>query len=156
MDRQQSTQCIQSKLCSVKTIVLDLDGTVYKGNYLIEGVKEAIDNMRKQGLEVVFCTNNSSQLSDTICKKLVRMGIDCQISDIYSSGQLAIDFVKKNGNKNTFIVGSEELVKGFMDQQVMISEENDSEILVIGMDTNFTYDKLKKAIRSALKSKIIV
>ena len=36
----------------IKAILLDLDGTVYNGNKLIDGVDKAIENMRMQNIQV--------------------------------------------------------------------------------------------------------
>ena len=74
----------------IKAILLDLDGTVYNGNKMIDGADKAIKNMRMQNIEVIFCTNNSSTLPSSIAMKLNNMGIECGESDILSSGTMAI------------------------------------------------------------------
>ena len=51
-------------------LATDLDGTIYKGNKLIDGVKDCYENLIHNNVEIYFITNNSSQTPDEIKEKL--------------------------------------------------------------------------------------
>ena len=51
-------------------IATDLDGTIYKGQTLIEGAKNGILEIINAGIEIYFTTNNSSQSPSEIKDKL--------------------------------------------------------------------------------------
>ena len=44
-----------------KAVAFALDGTVYRGSKLIDGIDEVIRHCRKLGKSVFFLTNNSSR-----------------------------------------------------------------------------------------------
>lgn len=136
--------------------MLDLDGTVYRGNTLIEGSVEAIENMRSHGIKVFFCTNNSSKMPENISKKLNNLGIKCDNNDILSSGHMAIRYVKENQLKNVYISGTKELKIGFLDAGIKTCGANESETMVIAMDPNFDYVKLTEGVRAAINAKTII
>ena len=54
----------------MKTIATDLDGTLFNGETLIDGVKESILEIRSNNIDIYFTTNNSSQSPLEIRDKL--------------------------------------------------------------------------------------
>ena len=48
----------------------DLDGTIYKGNELIDGVEETYKLLIKENINIIFITNNSSESPDVLKLKL--------------------------------------------------------------------------------------
>ena len=51
-------------------IATDLDGTIFKGQTLIDGVKEGVLEIISKGIDVYYTTNNSSQTPSEIKDKL--------------------------------------------------------------------------------------
>ena len=51
-------------------IATDLDGTIFKGQTLIDGVKEGLLKIINGGIEIYYTTNNSSQTPSEIKDKL--------------------------------------------------------------------------------------
>ena len=51
-------------------IATDLDGTIFKGQTLIDGVKEGLLKIINEGIEIYYTTNNSSQTPSEIKDKL--------------------------------------------------------------------------------------
>ena len=51
-------------------IATDLDGTLYKGHTLIDGVKKGLLKIINEGIEIYYTTNNSSQSPNEIKDKL--------------------------------------------------------------------------------------
>ena len=58
----------------VKMFVLDMDGTFYLGDRLIEGSLDFLEKVRATGRRFVFFTNNSSRIPSFYQKKLEKMG----------------------------------------------------------------------------------
>lgn len=69
-----------------KAVAFALDGTVYRGSQLIDGVDEVIRHCRKLGKSIFFLTNNSSETRSQIFHKLRGMGIDCTFREVLTSG----------------------------------------------------------------------
>ena len=51
-------------------IATDLDGTLFKGQTLIDGVREGLIEIISEGIEIYYTTNNSSQTPSEIKNKL--------------------------------------------------------------------------------------
>ena len=137
-------------------IMLDLDGTVYKGDKLIDGVAEAIENMREQGVQVLFCTNNSSKLPKSIANKLNNLGIDCNEDEIISSGAMAIHYIWDHNLTNVFVSGTDELKKEFEKNNIRLCEPDKTETFLIAMDPDFNYSRLTEGLRAATIAKKII
>ena len=57
----------------VKMFVLDMDGTFYLGDRLIEGSLDFLEKVKETGRRFVFFTNNSSRIPSFYQKKLEKM-----------------------------------------------------------------------------------
>ena len=92
-------------------IATDLDGTLFKGQTLIDGVKEGINEIINNGIEIYYTTNNSSQSPIEIKDKLeylLQLNID--ISKIITP-LVIFQNLYSNNKSNIFIYGSDNLKK---------------------------------------------
>ncbi len=141
---------------SLHTVLMDLDGTVYRGDELIDGAAETVRFIRSRGLRLFFFTNNSEKNRQQIADKLTGMGIDCGEGDIINSGYIAALMIKERGYGKVFLSGSDNLREEFERNGIPLAEDGDVDALVIGMDTRFTFEKMKRALNAALSAKTII
>lgn len=59
--------------------VFDLDGTIWRGNEVIEGVLEALELLRKLGKKVLFMTNNSMKSRGSYLDKCLQVGLPAHV-----------------------------------------------------------------------------
>ena len=82
-------------------IATDLDGTLFKGQTLIDGVREGLIEIIREGIEIYYTTNNSSQTPNEIKNKLedlLQLNIDVSkiitplviFQNLYSDNKLNI------------------------------------------------------------------
>lgn len=141
----------------IKAIMMDLDGTVYKGDSLVSGSCELIDWFRKQGIRVFFSTNNSEKSRADVSDKLIRLGISCNRDDIISSGFVSAAYAKKSELKSVYVCGTDGLKHELQEQGVDLIEDcYDAKNTIIGMDSKYDYNKLTLAVRAALQSEMII
>jgi ribonucleotide monophosphatase NagD (HAD superfamily) len=62
------------RLSGIRTVLLDLDGTLYVGSQVVAGAPEAVRWLRAQGLTVRFTTNTDSIPPATLADRLARLG----------------------------------------------------------------------------------
>lgn len=142
---------------NIKAVVFDLDGTIYYGSKMIDGVEETLEYMKKLGKRVFFLTNNSTKTRKQVFEKLVKMGVKCELEQVYTSGYVASIYAEKEGLKNIFIFGSDNLKSEFENRGIeVVTDEEVAENLLIGYDTNFTYEKVTQALHVALKGNTII
>ena len=121
-------------LQDVKCFLLDMDGTFYLGNELIEGSLEFIEKVLASGRDFMFLTNNSSHNAGFYVQKLARMGLTIDRSHVMTSGEATCE--KLNAlypGRRAFVLGNEFLVEEFREAGIPVDQES-PEIVVIGFD----------------------
>jgi len=133
-------------------LVFDMDGVIYRGNSPIEGAREVIEYLIKGDIPFVFLTNNSTRTPQMYREKLLSMGIDVPAERIVTSGLATRLYMKKHMKPGKiFVIGG----KGLHEEMERLGwgavslEEcregkwKDIEHVVVGLDPNLTYEKLK-------------
>ena len=101
-----------ANLKSKKLYLFDMDGTIYLENKLFDGVKELLDNIKNNGGNYVFITNNSSKSVDDYVKKLERLGLDVTKENFFTSTQATIELLKSDyKDKLIYAQGTKSFIK---------------------------------------------
>lgn len=134
---------MNEKLKRVKCFLLDMDGTVYLGNRLIDGAIDAVNRMNAFS-RAMFLTNNSSASRTDYEKKLSKMGFTVTIDDIFTSGNATVEYLNSHyAGKKIFLFGNSNLRDEFEKGGIILEEEN-PDLAVVGFDTTFDYHRLEK------------
>ena len=130
------------KLSSVRGFLLDMDGTFYLDDRLLEGALRFIDLVREQGKEYLFLTNNSSRHRGQYAEKIRRLGLDISDDAVLTSGEATALHLKKDHlGADIFLVGTPSLEDEFRAHGFHLVQ-HDPQFLVLGFDTTLTYQKL--------------
>jgi len=127
-----------------KVFFFDLDGTLYLGNELFEGVIETIKALKEQGKHYFFLSNNSSKSTSDYLKKLNKLSLNATRENIILSQHPTISYLKKNNYTTVFLLGNKSLKEEFIEEGFALSESN-PEIIVLAFDQELTYNRLAKA-----------
>lgn len=132
--------------------ILDLDGVVYRGNERVPYAKEFVLNARSSGDAVRFLTNKAAHSRDTYSETLTSMGIPTSPADVMTSGYAtALYFVEQGVQGKTVYRISEDGLDEELEavgMRVLKDDEEPSariDYVVVGMDRQFTYTKLRRA-----------
>lgn len=132
----------------IEYFLLDLDGTFYLGNELIDGALRFLHALEQKGKRYLFLTNNSSKNKSAYRSKLLAMGCDVDEEKIFTSGEATTIYL--NGLKpdsKVFLLGTPLLEEEFRKAGFQLVNYTDDrpDFVVLGFDTTLTYDKLWKA-----------
>lgn len=132
-------------------VVLDLDGTVYRGGSPIAGAPGAIDRLRERGLSVLFFSNNPTKSREAYVSRLAEMGIETDASEVLSAGTVTTAYLAKHHPEDpTFLVGSDGLREQLVAADLPVTDDTDAaEVLVASWDDEFHYDDMTDAYRAA-------
>ena len=133
-----------SELVNKKIYFFDLDGTIYLGDVLFEGVAELIEILKGNNKSFFFLSNNSSKSTSDYLRKLNNMNLNISRENIILSQHPTIDYLKKENYDKIFLLGTESLKKEFREEGFIITE-TDPDILVLAFDQDLTYERLEKA-----------
>jgi len=135
------------QLTGKKLFVLDMDGTFYLGDRLLDGSKEFFNKLAETGRKLLFFTNNASKSPEFYIKKLEKMGCRITRENIMTSGDVTIKFLHENySGKKVYLVGTPMLEETFRNAGIQIVDE-DPDIVVVSFDLTLTYEKISKACK---------
>jgi len=135
---------ITTNLENIEAIFLDLDGTIYMGDGLIDGAVDFLNRIEKRGIKRFFLSNNSSKSVNQYLTKLEMMGIPATKEEILLSTHDLLSWLSTENITDTYLVGTEGM-KEMLDDAGINTVSNDPEFVVLGYDTEITYEKLTKA-----------
>ena len=135
----------QSIYSDIQCFIVDMDGTFYLGDELLDGALDFAKAVKEKGKRFFFFTNNSSHEAGKIAEKLNRLGYPAGKDDIIISSHVCIDFIKRNRpGKTVYLLGNENMTADFVEAGIPFDDEN-PDIVVLGFDTTLTYEKIRKA-----------
>lgn len=132
-------------LKKIKLFLLDMDGTFYLGDKLLDGSAHFVQKINVvDGKDFVFLTNNSSKSRADYVKKLDAMGFDFSADKVMTSGEATTIYLNQTKpNARVYLVGTPTLCEEFSGAGITLTEEN-PDFAVLGFDTTLTYEKLWK------------
>jgi HAD superfamily hydrolase (TIGR01450 family) len=131
-----------------KYFILDLDGTLYAGSQLFPYSVNFLEAVRNTGRKPVFLTNNSSRSNRGYYEKLHSLGIAKDLEEIYTSGTATVEYLRRQGMKRLFVVGTPSMEGEFVEAGFELSDgtgDAKPQAVVLTFDTTFTYDKFCRA-----------
>jgi HAD superfamily hydrolase (TIGR01450 family) len=137
---------------------LDLDGTVYLDDRLLPGAAETIGRIRSGGAPVVFVTNKPLESADDYARKLTRLGIRADRSDIVTAVDSTIRYLQAQHDGARLLTIAEPLVDqtcadaGF----AVVTDPERADVVLVSFDRGFDYGKLHAAYRAVRRGAVIV
>ena len=129
-------------MAQVRCFLLDMDGTFYLGEQLLDGALRFIDVLHQQGREFLFLTNNSSKDSGQYVEKFTRLGLSIPREKIMTSGEAtAMHIEQLKPGARVYIVGTAALENEFVERNFVLTDQS-PDFAVLGFDTTLTYDKM--------------
>lgn len=128
----------------------DLDGTLYLGDQLIQGADRAIAALRETGARVVFVTNKPLETTADYARKLTRLGIPAEASDVISAIDALVLYLKRtHPDARVLAVAEPVLVRELEDAGFTVtSDPLETDVVVVSFDRTFNYDKLTRAYQA--------
>jgi phosphoglycolate/pyridoxal phosphate phosphatase family enzyme len=140
---------------AVKTIefdglVCDLDGVVYRGDDAIPGAVDTVNELRRRGVRVVFCTNNSRSTVTQYQHKLDALGIDSSDEDIVTSAVVTGEvFRQRNmGGAGAIVVGGDGVLESLRTAGLRVlgaDDDSRADVVVVGYDPEFDYSAMRRS-----------
>ncbi len=131
-------------------VVLDLDGTVYRGNEVVSGVIDAIAGLRRRGIETLFFSNNPTKSQEAYADHLGRLGIEAAPREILSAGTVTTRYLaEEHRGDAVFLIGGEGLEAQFEAAGIEpVTDATTADILVVSWTKSFGYSDLLAGYRA--------
>jgi len=120
---------------------------------------ELLAYIERNNGKYMFLTNNSSRSTEEYADKLVKLGIKCDISNVTTSTQATIQYLKLNYPQDIFyVVGTKSMVSEMREAGILVSTEYQPKItgVILGYDTELDYKKIEVASKLITEGKIYI
>lgn len=133
-------------LRSMKNFVIDMDGVLYRGQEPMAGAQEFINHLLKRDVPFILATNNSTLTPGQYVAKLLAMGIEVPEERILTSGQATAMYLSRVSphGATVYVIGEEGLASALREHGFLLANKG-IDFVVVGLDRELTYDKLKLA-----------
>jgi HAD superfamily hydrolase (TIGR01450 family) len=137
-----------------RTVLFDLDGTIYLRGELYPGVRELVAKLAASGLRFGFLTNNSSVGPEAYVRRLRGQGLDIGRQHVLTSAEATCPMLAELGlGPDLYLVGTRAFGRFLSRHGYRHSYERANAVLV-GFDTELTYRKLTEATRLLLERRL--
>ncbi|WP_421617467.1 TIGR01457 family HAD-type hydrolase [Brevibacillus sp. TJ4] len=140
-----------------KGYLLDLDGTIYRGNEIIPGVVEFLSALKQQQIPYLYLTNNASVTPQQVAERLQKMGVDAKADEVYTSAMATAQYLREQAGEGSkvYMIGEHGLREALLEAGFTISED-EPQYVVVGIDRSFTYEKLAVAARAVRNGAVLI
>ena len=137
-----------NRLQGKRLFLLDMDGTIYLGDRLFDGTKELLNYIHSVGGTYYFFSNNSSRGTEQYIEKLRKMGISSSPADYITSVDALIEYLKETdpeGKRKCYVCGTVSFLSSLREAGINVTAEPEKDVstLILGYDTELTYQKLR-------------
>ncbi|NPD88883.1 MAG: HAD-IIA family hydrolase [Asgard group archaeon] len=130
-------------LNKIQLFIFDVDGTLLLGSQPLLYATKVLELLKEKEMDFVIISNNSSYSPEENKQRLEEtLDIELDYSNLFTSIQASIEYLKKKNISSSYIVGAPLMVEEFKRNGIEQNSEN-PEAIVLGYDKTLTYDKIK-------------
>lgn len=133
-----------------KGYLIDLDGTIYRGNERIPAAKRFVERLKAANIPFLFLTNNTTRTPETVCAFLAdKHDIHVTPDQVYTPSLATASYLLSENDgdvsdKSIYIIGEIGLKKAILSTGIKMNEL-DPDYVVVGLDYDVTYHKFELA-----------
>jgi 4-nitrophenyl phosphatase len=137
----------EAKLTQVCSLIIDMDGVLYRLNTPLAGAAEFLQFLRQRDKRFILVTNNSTLTVAQYVEKLAGMGIATSEDDILTSAEATAQYLASVAPPKTRVnvIGEYGIHFALEKRGFILAEDSDADYVVAALDRQLTYDKLKSA-----------
>ncbi len=131
-----------------KLFLLDMDGTLYLGDRVFDHCLDFLRAIRRQGGRYLYLTNNSSKSVDKYVEKMERLHISAAAEDFFTSTDAACAYLREHYHgRKIYALGTASFRQQLQGAGFPVTDrlEDDVDCLLMGFDTELTFQKLEDA-----------
>jgi 4-nitrophenyl phosphatase len=128
-------------------ILADLDGTVNRGNLVLDGAQQVYAELSGRGIRWMFLSNNATASAAGLAGRISKLGLKVTEEQFVNSASAVFHTLKESYQAaRIMVVGEPKFIDGVQRAGAIIEEDPfKAEIVLVALDKGFTYDKLKRA-----------
>ena len=147
----QITPNLKEIAAAKKGFISDMDGVIYHGNRLLDGVHEFVDWLKAENKEFLFLKNSSERSPRELSQKLARLGLEVSEDHFYTSAMATATFLQSQcPNGSAYVIGEPGLVYALYEAGISMNDYN-PDYVIVGETRSYNYEKIERAVQLVLK-----
>ncbi len=141
---------------NIKSLILDMDGVLWRGDAPIGDLPAIFDRIRACGLKVAFATNNGTRTPEEYVERLAGFGVTIQPWQVVTSSLALADLLYQINLRELsdlrglgiFAIGEEGVMKALREkgfELLSVEEAEKAQAVVMGIDRQINFDKMREA-----------
>lgn len=127
----------------IRAVLLDVDGTLLRGDRAVPGAGEALRRLRENGVAYRLITNTTRRPRAAVAEVLRRAGIEVAEDEVLTPAVLARQRIIESGRLRAALLVQEPTLRDFEGVRI---DENDPEWVVVGdLGAGFTWERMNRA-----------
>jgi 4-nitrophenyl phosphatase len=133
----------------IKGVILDVDGTVVRGDEALPGARKGLEWIREAGLRRLFVSNNPTKEPAAYERRFARAGFDVAAAEVLTAATVTTRYLAaRHGDDRHYVVGEESLRSILRGAGLDVTTDPaEATVLVASIDRAFDYDELCVAMR---------
>ncbi len=127
----------------IRALLLDLDGTVYRGAAEVPGAGAFVRAMQARGVRCLFVTNRANRSAATVAAQIRSYGVPCADADVLTTAETTAEWVR---GKRCHLIGETGIREAFAAEGITLDDQR-PDCVVVSLDSAFDYAKLTTACR---------
>lgn len=146
-----SAKPVETGIRDARAFIFDMDGVLYRGRAPLAGVADLFNALTLREIPFLLATNNSMATPASYVLRMAEMGVEVAESQIQTSATATRDYLRDEiaPDARILIVGmpalAEQIFAGTSFQAVSDDPDEHIDAVVVGLDLDFTYAKLRRA-----------
>lgn len=141
----------------MKTYLIDLDGTMYKGSTILEGAEELLARIKQQQDRYIFLTNNATRTGQQNAEHMKKIGFKgINPEDFFTSSMAAARYIaKKSQKRRAYYLGKDGLKEALLQSHFILCDDK-VDFVFVGLDSDATYHMYSNALHHLLAGATLV
>ena len=133
-------------LPTLRNLIVDMDGVLYRGDEPVPGTREFIAFLRQQEIGFILATNNATKTPQQFVDKLADMETTIYPGEVLTSALATAGYLADLAPPGTrvFVVGQDGLLEALRERGFCLVDDH-AEYVVAGMDFAIGYERLRDA-----------
>ncbi|EMA39633.1 HAD-superfamily hydrolase [Halococcus morrhuae DSM 1307] len=130
--------------------IVDLDGTVYRGDAPIPGARQGIQALRNAEYDLCFFSNNPTKSQVEFADRLAEMDLTVSPAEIQSAGTVTADYLAaEHADDRLFLIGAPGLHAQLAHAGLTLTDDPETaEVLVASYARDFEYDDMTDGLHA--------
>ena len=137
-----------SFLKDIRAMMIDIDGTLLRGNLALPGLVEFFDFLNQHGIQFQVASNNATKTLSAYHQKIIAFGAQLSLENVLTCSTVtALYLQEKYPGGKVFMIGQSGLDEALTQagMQIISGLSGEVDAVVVGGDYSLTYEKLKYA-----------